>query len=83
MQVQVSKFSRIAQVLASLIQPYKSRLTQIKILRVPLRVAYTGSFNNEYKQFKRPGRRYQEGNIEIPRLRGRPYVPMRPLNTTV
>ena len=83
MQAQVSKFSRIAQVLASLIQPYKSRLTQIKILRVPLRGAYTGNFTDEHKQFKRPGRRYQEGNIKIPGVRGRTYVPMRPLNTTV
>ena len=83
MQAQVSKISRIAQVLASLFNVHKSRITQIKILRVPLWEAYTGSLNDEYKQFRRPWCRYQESNLKIPRVRGRPYVPMRPFSTIV
>jgi hypothetical protein len=83
MQAQFSKISRIAQVLLSLINIYKSRTAQIKILRAHLMGACTGSLYDEHKQFKRPGRRYQESNFKIPRLRGRPYVPMRPLSTTV
>ena len=65
MNAQMMKISRIAQVLASLIHTFKRRLTQIKILRVPLRDAYTGNSNNEYKQFRKI--RVAVGKLEIRR----------------
>jgi hypothetical protein len=83
MQTQVSKLSRIAQVsaLLKIKLSYQTILFYPNIFRVPTRSAFTGTYNNEHKYNQRPGCRCQKSTLTIPRMRGRPYSPMQPLNT--
>jgi len=81
MQAQISKTFRIAEVSALLINAEQTMIhnSKQKPLRIPTVDAFSGTSNNEHKQLKRPGCRYQKSIFKIPRARGRPYALMQPI----